>query len=401
MKAGSVPALASLALTVTVLAGPLSASIEAPPQRRLLVETVVLEAPVKVGPAVPIEPPSPVKDALAKTGEAAADAAMAAGFDGEIIVDMGATSWLALAPALRRRGYATQPGKFPLWPFASLSKQLVAAAIMNAVDVGLLELEAPASKYLRGFAAGVPVPTVRQLLQHRSGLHNPDDTPAAANGFPQFYARTDGGDAATLSWCLDRRSAPLEDRFVYNNCDFIVLGKILESVDTVSLAEGIRLDIAERTGMMGTVLIDADNIDGFALMDEPERSAIPAFGAAGGFGGPLLDIMLFDKALMAGRLLPGPVLETMWTPAPKLGNMALGQWVYEARLTGCAAPVRVVERHGEIGRYQLRNIMLPDLQRSVIMATGQQDEFAYGEIWRGEGLLFDVVSIAACGVPAS
>ena len=93
-------------------------------------------------------------------------------------------------------------------------------------------------------------------------------------------------------------------------------------------------------------------------------------------------MLLFDRALMDGVLLGDEALAQLWNGDPAAGSMALGQWVFEAPLSGCGTPVRIVERRGEIGDYQLRNIMLPDLGIAVALATDQPD-FDFGEIWSG------------------
>ena len=58
-------------------------------------------------------------------------------------------------------------------------------------------------------------------------------------------------------------------------------------------------------------------------------------------------------------------------------------------------PVRIVERRGGIGKYQTRNIILPDLDVAVALAT-TDGAFEFGEIWTGEGFMHDFLSAIAC-----
>jgi hypothetical protein len=88
-------------------------------------------------------------------------------------------------------------------------------------------------------------------------------------------------------------------------------------------------------------------------------------------------------------------MKPMWQGDPALGYMALGQWVFEVQPPGCAAPVKVAERKGEIGQYRLSNIMLPDLGRSMVFAT-VDPALEFGEIWQGEGLMAEAVALLAC-----
>lgn len=72
--------------------------------------------------------------------------------------------------------YSREAGTFTaerVVPLASATKLLSAATIMTVVDEGLLELDAPISRYLDGVPEDKSAITLRQLLSHTSGLHGP------------------------------------------------------------------------------------------------------------------------------------------------------------------------------------------------------------------------------------
>ena len=118
------------------------------------------------------------------------------------------------------------------------------------------------------------------------------------------------------------------------------------------------------------------------------------FGAAGALAGPPSDLAAFDRALMDGRLLKPETRAEMWRGDPKLGYAALGAWVYPVKLKGCATPQRLVERRGEIGNVQVRNVIAPDRGIAVIAFADRPVEF--GEPWQGKGLTYDLMSAALC-----
>jgi CubicO group peptidase (beta-lactamase class C family) len=68
------------------------------------------------------------------------------------------------------------------FPIASLSKSFTAVAILQLVEAGQLNLDAPVQRYLPAFTLAGPAVaariTVRQLLNHTSGL--------ADTGFPEM-----------------------------------------------------------------------------------------------------------------------------------------------------------------------------------------------------------------------
>ena len=181
----------------------------------------------------------------------------------------------------------------------------------------------------------------------------------------------------------------------YNNCDYIVLGAMLERVTDSSLdlllAQGIGLE----AGWINTGFLQDDSDRPFAARTEEVARNIAGYGASGALVGPLDDMLAFDRALMDGRLLGEAALGRLWYGDPADGYMALGQWVFDAPLQGCGAPVRIVERRGAIGDYQVRNIMLAGRQIAIALAT-DQPQFDFGEIWTGEGVLHDMLSHAVC-----
>ena len=142
-------------------------------------------------------------------------------------------------------------------------------------------------------------------------------------------------------------------------------------------------------------MINPANAGRFYAMKSPEREVIPAYGASAALGGPLFDVLTFNWIQMQAYKDGRPELKPLWQGDPELGYMALGQWVFEMELPGCSAPVKVAERKGEIGQYRLSNIMLPDLGRSMVIAT-IDPAFEPGEIWQGAGFMAEAVALLAC-----
>lgn len=328
--------------------------------------------------------------------------AFKAGFKGEIAIDMGEMAITAhVSPDLEREGYVPFIGESPLWPFASVTKQILAARLLGELNRDGISLDTPISRYVPQISRrGGRVPTFRELLQHRSGLRNPEDTPVEANGWPAFYNKP--GDYG-LEWCLNGRSEPPATGWSYNNCDYIVLGAAFdqlsfESVENM-LAGPPDAEIGERPDgekPLERVFITSDNVDRFFKMRAPERHVLPSYGASGSLGGTLQDIVFFNWGLMQQYGEPGDRMADMWKGNPELGYMALGQWVFETQPPGCPAPVIVAERKGQIGQYRMHNILLPQLKRSMVFATIDPG-FEFGEIWAGEGFLPQAVAKLACG----
>ena len=319
------------------------------------------------------------------------------GFEGSVLVSGG-----------RWDGYARDPDT--IWPFASVTKQVVATLVMQQVEAGRLALDVPVDAYLRDWPRPpdpmapferdgeavpeavytpppLPAPTLRQLLRHQSGLYDPETDPS----YDWSAARP-----IDPMMCVARRSAPGES-FAYNNCDTLLVGKILEEVTGERLRDLILFRVTGPAGMENTGLAEYYQ----ALPPSPGGASaeqIKRYGAAGGLLGPARDLVAFDRALMANTLLSAPARAEMWRGDPQLGYTALGQWEFTAPLAGCDAPVRIVERRGAIPGYQARNFIAPERGMAVVMFTARSEsDYDFGEPWSGSGLSFDIMSAAFCG----
>ncbi|WP_343345149.1 serine hydrolase [Sphingomicrobium sp. XHP0239] len=297
------------------------------------------------------------------------------GFDGDLRVSGG-------------RLDGARVGRMRVWPWASVTKQIVAVMVMQEVEAGRLDLDTPVSDYVDWPESSedfVP-PTLRQLLKHQSGLLDqeprfgqPDAVP------PEDYECSRQIDAAGGA-------------FVYNNCDTIIAASVLEALTRHSIGELFHERIAAPLGLASSGFATAET----PLADSRDGSLTPhdvsLYGAAGGLAGTPEGLVVVSRALLDGRLLGEAARAEMWRGDPELGYTALGQWDVTLPLDGCDAPVRIIERRGAVPGYQARNFILPDLGIVVVAFIGRSEEnYSFGEPWSGEGLSYDLLSAAACG----
>lgn len=346
------------------------------------------------------------------------DSAAARGFSGHVLVGAipPAGSSAAAPPAVlyeRVVGLADRARRRPLragdtWRWASVTKQVTAALVMQQVDSGRIALDEPVTRYLPDFAGptGSAV-TVRRLLQHTSGLPNPDDTPRDGDGFPGFYLGRGpwtGNAAAARGYCATTPRRAPGAGFEYNNCDYLVLGAILERVTGRPYAELVRGSVAGPLGLRSPRVADAPGdgspVVGYEGDGRPEPAfELATFGAAGALSGTARDLLAFDQSLVGHRLVSPSSTAEMWRGDPRLGYAALGAWSFLAALRGCPEPVRLVERRGAIGGIQVRNVIAPERGRALIVFTNSA-AVEFGEIWQGKGLSHELLSAALCEGPA-
>ncbi len=136
-------------------------------------------------------------------------------------------------------GKADETGRLvtPETPFilASASKPITALAIMQLVEAGKLELDAPVQRYLPAFQVADSTTsqriTVRHLLQHTSGIPEQgcQNSRFGAATLEQFVAELKTIDLAT----------PPGTRYFYCSGNYNILGRIIEVVSGQSFASYI------------------------------------------------------------------------------------------------------------------------------------------------------------------
>lgn len=284
------------------------------------------------------------------------------------------------------------------WIWGSVSKQVTAALVMIEVDRGSIRLDDTVQVRLPDFRdpQGGKA-TVRQLLQHTSGLANP--YAGVADGqTPAFFLRRSesvGGAADALGFCAGPPSAK-PGNFSYNNCDTIVVGAILERVSKRSFAELLAERITRPLSMTSTRLArSGERLETGNSQGSASPTNVAAYGAAGAIVGSATDLVRFNQALMNGNLMTSGSREALWKGEPSLGYVALGAWSFAAPLKGCSGAVKLIERRGSVDGVQARNIIAPDLKRILVAFTPKGD-FNFGEIWQGKGASYELASAAFC-----
>ncbi len=136
---------------------------------------------------------------------------------------------------------------------ASVSKSFTAAAIMQLVERGLVDLDAPVQRYLDSFAladkASASSITVRHLLNHTSGL------PPEA----EYRVASLRGDDVSIAHMVQRMASLTTTAipgtlFQYNNANYIILGALIEEVSGTSYAAFINDNILRPLSMQHTFL---------------------------------------------------------------------------------------------------------------------------------------------------
>lgn len=312
-------------------------------------------------------------------------------FDGVVIVtrDDRVVYRGAIGLADRARAIAHRPDE--VVRLASITKQLTAALVMREVGRGTVALDAPIATYLPELGADARARTVRQLLQHTSGLPNPD-TGGPETGMPAFYLQRGPVDVLH-SVCAEPPTAPA-GKFAYNNCDYLLLGAILERATHgtyAALVAQLAAKLELPTFAIATETSTSPVVGYLANGAIEPAYNVATFGAAGALLGSVDDLARWGGALLHHRVVDAPATATMFRGDPALGYEALGSWSYELEVG--TQKVAIVERQGEIQGMRLLLLLLP--KHDVVIAIAANTERAeLFDLWQKRGLPYELIAAA-------
>ncbi|WP_370740875.1 serine hydrolase domain-containing protein [Streptomyces sp. Ncost-T10-10d] len=211
----------------------------------------------------------------------------------------------------------------------SNTKAFTAVVVLQLVAEKKIALDAPVDTYLPGLLRGEGIDgrhiTIRQLLQHTSGLPEYVDKAAVLKDLQRYYEPRELLDSALAQKAHFSPGAKWE----YNNTNYLVAGMVIQKVTGRPLGEEINRRIVDRIGLRhtyfptpGDMTIDEPHPKGYHrdAADSPWREVTeldPSWGwAAGAVISTTSDLNRFYAALLDGELLPPAQLAQMRTTVP-------------------------------------------------------------------------------------
>lgn len=211
----------------------------------------------------------------------------------------------------------------------SMSKMFVATVVLQLVAEERVALDAPVERYLPGVITGNGNDgrdiTVRQLLQHTSGLPDYLDYLSLTEVLADPVAHHDPRELVQLALAHPRLFAP-GTGWQYSNTDYVLAGMLIEQVTGRPYAQEIEQRVITPLGLHDTSVpgdesaIAGTHPRGYA---KPEDSLLdvtavnPSIaGASGAMISSAADMNRFLDALVTGRLLNPPELRAMMTTHP-------------------------------------------------------------------------------------
>ncbi|KOT33997.1 hypothetical protein ADK41_26800 [Streptomyces caelestis] len=291
----------------------------------------------------------------------------------------------------------------------SQTKTFTAAVVLQLVDEGKVSLDAAIADHLPGVVTGNGYDgtriTVRQLLQHTSGL-------AAYNPYPITETPTSNPDG-TYDLAESVRKglsyAPVSapgTGFTYSNTNYLVLGMLVEKVTGQPVHEAVTRRVIEPLGLSRTVFpapgdraLPAPAVNGYhgaragifyfwrpALTYDPSL-----YSSAAAMISTLEDLTTFYRALLAGRVVSAAGLAEMQKvreagPGVSFGlgigrkelSCGIVAWGHSGGVPGYMSQTMVAEngRHASVMTNALFLLNPPDDQLHELLDTALCEDAA-------------------------
>ncbi len=257
-----------------------------------------------------------LQDALDQMVEDGAPGALLYSYDhGRVTALQSGVADIAAARAL---------GPLDRYRIGSLTKTYVSTAVLQLVAQHRVRLDAPASTYLPELLASRPRITVRQLLDHTSGMFEFNDDPRVLA--PYFK-----GDLAHV-WSprslvrISLAHAPVSrpgTAFHYSNTNYLLAGLLVEAVTGHRLGDVLRHRVFAEAGLRATTFtssrtLPAPAAHGYFTFEAGEAPTditplYPYPWASGAAVSTAPDVARFYRHLLSGRLLPRGLMRAMRT----------------------------------------------------------------------------------------
>jgi D-alanyl-D-alanine carboxypeptidase len=237
-------------------------------------------------------------------------------------------------------GYADRAARVSMraadrYRIASVTKAFVCVVILQLEAEGKLDIDDPVENYLPGLVPNGGAITLRELMNHTSGLFNYTDDSAFVNDPITNFARAwTPPQLLALAFAHPPNFAP-GTNWSYSNTNYIVLGLVAEAVTGKPLGE----DLQERiftplnltsTSFPATIELAPDLVHGYVKLPGSPLIDIsaglnPTWGwAAGAIVSTARDVTTFYRTLFTGKLLAATQLAEMESPTQSSGSYGLG-----------------------------------------------------------------------------
>ena len=241
----------------------------------------------------------------------------------------------------------------------SITKTFTAAAILQQVESGHIQLDAPIGGYLSQLVPGERGQkiTIRMLLNHTSGLA--DYLFSAFPSLPRSSQSLDDNrfrqfqpvELIEMGVTAPAAGEPGGAPGVYSNTNYLLLGQLLEQVTGTTVEKYITRNVIEPAGLQHTGFPDGPRITGphsrmyeamSGLVDPPRDYSVYDMswvGPAAALVSTMEDLNAFFGLLLAGKIVNRSSLAQMQRTGPVIAldgqKIDYGLGLHKVEMPGC------------------------------------------------------------------
>jgi CubicO group peptidase (beta-lactamase class C family) len=228
-----------------------------------------------------------------------------------------------------------------VYRIGSITKQFTAAAVMQLVEQNKISLNDTIGAYVPQIPASWHGATVRQLLNHTSGI------PSYTSAGPRWTRRIRedlAHDSLLAIVAGDTLDFARGAQWRYNNTGYYLLGMLIERIAGRSYADEIAEHFAKPLGLTSTLYCGTQQIikrrahgyqeaPGGKLVNADVLSMHQPF-AAGALCSTVGDLVAWQRALAAGRVVKPSSYTAMTTPIEAAAGARYGFGLFRDTLAG-------------------------------------------------------------------
>ena len=280
-----------------------------------------------------------------------------------------------------------------VYRIGSVTKQFTAAAVLQLAEQGRLSLDASLGALLPQVPAAWRAVTVRQLLNHTSGIR---DYTEIGPRWVRRYREDMPPDSIVALVRDDTLDFAPGSKWAYSNTGYVLLGMVIEKASGASYAAYLREHFFQPLGLTQTYYCDVAPVikhraQGYerqpgGLVNAGYLSMTQPF-AAGALCSTVGDLAAWNRALATGRVVGAASWARMTTPEGAAARAHYGYGIESDTLAGH----REIAHTGGINGFLSANSYFPDDSLSVTVLTNSGSS--------PPNRLLDKIARVALGVP--
>jgi len=265
------------------------------------------------------------------------------------------------------------PTATTIYEIGSITKQFTSAAVMKLVEQGRVKLDDDLSKYVPQFPLQGKKVSIRQLLNHTSGIHSYTSSP----GWAKTWNDALSPDAIVKFVAADTFDFAPGTAYRYNNTGYVLLGMVIEKASGQKYANYLDAQFFKPLGLRQTSYCPSKTSDpAFALgyskgtSGGTERAKFLDLShpfSAGALCSTVGDLVKWQRALDAGKVV-SPASYALMSTADSLNSGRKINYGF-GLVPGVFNGHKTISHTGGIPGFATAATYVPDDSLSIVVYT--------------------------------